>query len=90
MQDAQKAVDAVKSGHNILILTDRRMDADNVAIPALLATSAVHQHLVAKGLRTRAGLVVETGCRYFAPRSNRTQFRPAGVQQPSAGGQSSA
>jgi glutamate synthase (NADPH/NADH) large chain len=34
---------------------------EHVAIPALLATSAVHQHLVAKGLRTRTGLVVETG-----------------------------
>ncbi len=56
-----KAVDAVKSGHNILILSDRKMDADNVAIPALLATSAIHLHLVAKGLRTSTGLVVETG-----------------------------
>ena len=56
-----KAVDAVKSGHNILILTDRRMDADNVAIPALLATAAIHLHLVNKGLRTSTGLVVETG-----------------------------
>jgi glutamate synthase (NADPH/NADH) large chain len=56
-----KAVDAVKSGHNILIVSDRKMDGDNVAIPALLATSAIHQHLVNKGLRTTTGLVVETG-----------------------------
>jgi glutamate synthase (NADPH/NADH) large chain len=56
-----KAVDAVKSGHNILIISDRKMDADQVAIPALLATSAIHQHLVSKGLRTETGLVVETG-----------------------------
>ncbi len=56
-----KAVDAVKSGHNILILSDRRMDADNVAIPALLATAAIHLHLVNKGLRASTGLVVETG-----------------------------
>jgi glutamate synthase (NADH) large subunit (EC 1.4.1.14) len=56
-----KAVDAVKSGHNILILSDRRMDAENVAIPALLATSAIHLHLVSNGLRTNTGLVVETG-----------------------------
>jgi len=56
-----KAVDAVKSGHNILIISDRRTDAENVAIPALLATSAIHQHLVTKGLRTSTGLVVETG-----------------------------
>jgi len=56
-----KAVDAVQSGHNILIVSDRKVDADQVAIPALLATSAIHLHLVSKGLRTSTGLVVETG-----------------------------
>jgi len=56
-----EAEDAVKSGYTILIVSDRKMDADNVAIPALLATSAVHQHLIKKGLRTSTGLVVETG-----------------------------
>ena len=58
---AAEAVDAVKSGHNILIVTDRRLDAEQVAIPALLATSAIHQHLIAHGMRTSTGLVVETG-----------------------------
>ena len=56
-----EAVDAVKSGHNILIISDRAICAEQVAIPALLATSTVHQHLVSKGLRASAGLVVETG-----------------------------
>jgi glutamate synthase (NADPH/NADH) large chain len=56
-----EAVDAIQSGHNILIITDKAMDRDNVAIPALLALSAIHQHLVREGLRTTAGLVVETG-----------------------------
>jgi glutamate synthase (NADPH/NADH) large chain len=56
-----QAVDAVKSGHNILILSDRKADKGLVAIPALLATSAIHQHLVSKGMRTSTGLVVETG-----------------------------
>jgi len=56
-----EAVDAVKSGHNILIVSDRRLSPELVAIPALLATSAVHQHLVARGLRASTGLVVETG-----------------------------
>ena len=56
-----QAVDAVRGGHNILVLSDRRVDAGHVAIPALLATSAVHQHLIAAGLRTATGLVVETG-----------------------------
>ncbi len=56
-----ESVDALKSGHNIIIVTDRHMDRTHVAIPALLALSAVHQHLVREGLRTTAGLVVETG-----------------------------
>ena len=56
-----EAVDAIKGGYNILIITDRYMDRHHVAIPALLALSAIHQHLVREGLRTTAGLVVETG-----------------------------
>ncbi|MFG6463592.1 glutamate synthase-related protein [Roseateles sp. DXS20W] len=55
------AVDAIKSGHNILIITDRHLSVERIAIPALLALSAVHHHLVREGLRTTAGLVVETG-----------------------------
>ncbi|MDD9857098.1 MAG: glutamate synthase large subunit, partial [Gammaproteobacteria bacterium] len=51
----------VEDGVNILILSDRRMDAARIAIPALLATAAVHHHLIRQGLRTRTGLVVETG-----------------------------
>ncbi|MEY4593177.1 MAG: glutamate synthase large subunit [Pseudomonadota bacterium] len=58
---AADAEDAVRSGANILIVSDRKLDAEHVAIPALLATSTIHQHLVKKGLRTSAGLVVETG-----------------------------
>jgi glutamate synthase (NADPH/NADH) large chain/glutamate synthase (ferredoxin) len=56
-----EAVDAIKSGKNILIISDRFISATQVAIPALLALSAIHQHLVREGLRTTAGLVVETG-----------------------------
>ena len=56
-----EAVDAIKGGKNILIVSDRAMNATQVAIPALLALSAIHQHLVKEGLRTTAGLVVETG-----------------------------
>ncbi len=58
---AAEAEDAVLQGYNILIVSDRNVNKDNVAIPALLATSAIHQHLVTKGLRTRTGLIVETG-----------------------------
>jgi glutamate synthase (NADPH/NADH) large chain len=56
-----EAVDAVKSGHNILIVSDRNVSSEQVAIPALLATSTIHQHLVMRGLRASTGLVVETG-----------------------------
>ena len=56
-----QAEDAVRSGYSVVIISDRRVDRDQVAIPALLALSAIHQHLVNKGLRTSAGLVVETG-----------------------------
>jgi glutamate synthase (NADPH) large chain len=56
-----QAEDAVRAGFTILIISDRRMDREHVAIPALLGLSAIHQHLVEKGLRTSTGLVVETG-----------------------------
>ncbi len=57
----QEAQQAVLDGHNILILSDRTVDAGNIAIPALLATGAVHHHLIREGLRTESGLVIETG-----------------------------
>ncbi len=56
-----EAVDAIRGGKNILIISDRALAQDQLAIPALLALSAIHQHLVREGLRTTAGLVVETG-----------------------------
>jgi glutamate synthase domain-containing protein 2 len=56
-----ESVDAIRSGHNVLVLSDRKVSRDLVALPAALALSAVHQHLVREGLRTTAGLVVETG-----------------------------
>jgi len=60
-QLCQKAQEVVSEDHNILILSDRGVNADRVAIPALLATAAVHHHLIREGLRTEVGLVVETG-----------------------------
>jgi glutamate synthase (NADPH) large chain len=56
-----RAEQAVNSGFNIIILSDRMTGPDRVPIPALLATAAVHHHLIRKGLRTSVGLVVETG-----------------------------
>jgi glutamate synthase (NADPH/NADH) large chain len=56
-----QAEDAVRSGYSIIVLSDRLVEAERAPIPALLALSAIHQHLVTRGLRTSAGLVVETG-----------------------------
>ncbi|WP_041375373.1 glutamate synthase large subunit [Polymorphum gilvum] len=66
MEDAldglcQRAEKAVLNGYNIIILSDRLISRARIAIPALLATAAVHHHLIRKGLRTSVGLVVETG-----------------------------
>jgi glutamate synthase (NADPH/NADH) large chain len=58
---AAHAEDAIHNGYNIIILSDRTVAPDMLPIPALLATAAVHEHLVKKGLRTSTGLVVETG-----------------------------
>ncbi len=55
------AVDAAEDGFEVLILTDRSIDSDHAPIPSLLATAAVHHHLIRKGLRGSVGLVVESG-----------------------------
>src|SRR5262245_21502977 len=56
-----EADDALEDGVNILILSDRNLGAERVAIPALLAVSSVHHHLVRRGTRLEAGLVIESG-----------------------------
>ncbi|MGE4048024.1 MAG: glutamate synthase large subunit [Acetobacteraceae bacterium] len=57
----REATEAVLDNHNILILSDRAVSAERIAIPSLLATAATHHHLIRQGLRTGTGLVVETG-----------------------------
>ncbi len=57
----ERAEAAVRDGENILILSDRATGPHRIPIPSLLATSAVHHHLIRCGLRTSVGLVVETG-----------------------------
>jgi glutamate synthase (ferredoxin) len=52
---------AVAAGVTIVVLSDRGVSAELAAVPSLLATAAVHHHLVREGTRTRCGLVVETG-----------------------------
>jgi glutamate synthase (ferredoxin) len=56
-----RASEAIARGASIIILSDRGVGRARAAIPSLLATAAVHHHLVRRGERTRCGLVVETG-----------------------------
>jgi len=56
-----RSSEAISEGHNVIILSDRGHDADAAPIPALLAVSAVHHHLVRAGTRTQVGLVLESG-----------------------------
>ncbi len=55
------AEDAVHDGFEVLILCDRAVDSEHAPIPSLLATAAVHHHLIRKGLRGQVGIVVEAG-----------------------------
>jgi glutamate synthase (NADPH) large chain len=55
------AVDAVEDGFEVVILSDRAIDSDHAPIPMLLATAAVHHHLIRKGYRGKVGIVVEAG-----------------------------
>src|SRR6185503_7454506 len=55
------ATQAIAEGHSIVILSDRGVTRQQAPIPSLLATAAVHHHLVRRGERTRCGLVIETG-----------------------------
>ncbi len=52
---------AIEAGANLLILSDRGVDATHAPIPSLLACAGLHHHLVREGMRTRAGLVIECG-----------------------------
>ena len=56
-----QATDAVLADNNILVISDRAVSSERIPIPALLATAALHHHLIRQGLRMQTGLVVETG-----------------------------
>ena len=61
MDDLRAAADrAIEQGCDLLLLSDRGVDADQAAVPALLAVAGVHHHLIRKGTRTHAGIVVES------------------------------
>ena len=57
----RQASESVEEGYEILVLSDRGVDAEHAPMPSLLAVSGVHHHLVREGTRTKAGLIVETG-----------------------------
>ncbi len=57
----RQAVDAIDEGYEVIILSDKPVDSGHAAIPSLLAVSAVHHHLIRLGLRSKVGLIVETG-----------------------------
>ncbi len=57
----QEATEAVLADYNILILSDREVGPNRIPVPSLLATAAVHNHLIRQGLRMSTGIVVETG-----------------------------
>ncbi|TAH25490.1 MAG: glutamate synthase large subunit [Cytophagales bacterium] len=57
----QYAADAVEDGFSIILISDRAIDSSHAPIPTLLATSAIHHHLIKKGLRGKVGIVVESG-----------------------------
>ncbi len=57
----QRASQAVQEGYSIIVLSDRGVGHGRAPIPSLLATGAVHHHLIREGSRTRVGLVIETG-----------------------------
>ncbi|TMC50027.1 MAG: glutamate synthase large subunit [Chloroflexi bacterium] len=57
----RKASKAIADGHTVIVLSDRTADAAHVPIPSLLATGAMHHHLIREGTRTGVGLVVESG-----------------------------
>jgi glutamate synthase (NADPH/NADH) large chain len=55
------AVDSVEDGFKVLIVQDRAIDSDHAPIPTLLAVSAIHHHLIRKGMRGKVGIIVEAG-----------------------------
>ncbi len=57
----KKASRAIRNSANLLIISDRGVDPNSAAIPALLAVSGLHHHLIREGTRTKVGLVLESG-----------------------------
>jgi len=58
-QEVDEAI--IENGHNVILISDRKIDAEHAPIPSLLAMGAIHHHLVENGLRVRVGIIVEAG-----------------------------
>lgn len=56
-----QAENAIRDGYNLIILTDRGVNENTAPIPSLLAVSGLHHYLIRKGLRTKTGIVIESG-----------------------------
>ncbi len=57
----QKISEAIKDGHNVVVLSDRGVNKEWAPIPSLLAVAGVHHHMIREGTRTQVGLVLESG-----------------------------
>jgi glutamate synthase (NADPH/NADH) large chain len=57
----REAEEAIGEGFTLLLLTDKGVDAEHAAVPALLAVGAVHHHLIRRALRTRASIILQSG-----------------------------
>lgn len=57
----EQASQAIDDGYSLIILSDRAVDSDHAPIPSLLATGAIHHHLIREGNRTKIGIIVESG-----------------------------
>src|SRR5690606_39821812 len=57
----RQATVAIEDNHSVIVLSDRGMTQELAPIPALLATSAVHHHLVRAGTRMKTGIIMQTG-----------------------------
>ena len=55
-----QAVEAVKNGSEIVIISDKGIDDNNIYVPSIIATGAIHHKLIKEGLRSKASIVVET------------------------------
>lgn len=60
-QLCDEAAEAVRNGYNLIILSDRGVAEKQAPIPSLLAVAAVHHFLIRAGLRTKTGIIIESG-----------------------------